>query len=48
MGLPFPPVVGQYDLAVDIRKAGRQSFQRERTSWPVTIVEADRRPKVTH
>lgn len=48
MGLPFPPVVGQYELCVDIRNTGVKSFRRERLSWPITIAEAERRPKVTH
>jgi hypothetical protein len=48
LGLPFPPVVGQYQLSIDVRKEGTQAFRRERISWPVTIAEAERRPRVTH
>ena len=48
MGLPFPPVVGQYELFVDVKKSGAQTFRREAINWPVTIVEAERRPRVTH
>lgn len=48
MGLPFPPVVGQYELCVDIRATGKTNFRRERTTWPVAIAEVERRPKVTH
>ena len=48
LGLPFPPVVGNYTLTVDTRFAGAPGFQRHRVVWPVTIAEADRRPKLTH
>ena len=44
LGLPFPPVVGNYSLCVDTRTAGVLSYQRQELSWPVTIAEADRRP----
>ena len=48
VGLPFPPVVGHYTLFVDTRRVGHTSYQRHDVSWPVSISEADRRPRVTH
>jgi len=48
LGLPFPPVVGHYILKADIRPAGITSYQRQSQSWPVSIIEADMRPKLTH
>ncbi|HEX4337165.1 MAG TPA: hypothetical protein VH062_14705 [Polyangiaceae bacterium] len=38
-GLPFPPVSGHYELRVDVRLAGEESFRREPITWPITIVE---------
>lgn len=46
-GLPFPPVVGQYELRVDVRVAGG-SWTRDSVFWPIVIVEATQRPAVTH
>jgi hypothetical protein len=48
MGLPLPPVTGHYELRVDWREAGTEGWQREPVAWPITIVEASRRPPVTH
>jgi hypothetical protein len=48
MGLPFPPVTGQYDLRVDWRFQEARGWTREAIAWPVAIVEADPRPRVTH
>lgn len=39
LGLPFPPVAGQYELRADVRMAGEETFRREPVSWPVSIVE---------
>lgn len=48
VGLPFPPVVGHYLLRADVRLVGTSSYQRQPPSWPVTIAEAEVRPKLTH
>ncbi len=48
LGLPFPPVIGHYTLRVDTRASGSSGFTRHTVNWPVNIVEADRRPRVTH
>ncbi|HLV21479.1 MAG TPA: hypothetical protein VKZ49_11370 [Polyangiaceae bacterium] len=48
LGLPMPPVAGQYELRVDWRLAGSEGFQREPTAWPVNIVEMAPPPAVVH
>jgi hypothetical protein len=48
IGLPFPPVVGQYHLSVDWRPAGSEQWHREPQTWPILIAEAAVRPRVTH
>jgi hypothetical protein len=48
LGLPFPPVIGNYTLMVDSRLSSGGGYHRQRVIWPVTIAEADQRPKVTH
>jgi hypothetical protein len=47
LGMPFPPVTGQYELRVDWRSAGAD-WQRESIAWPLTIVEHNPQPIVTH
>jgi hypothetical protein len=46
-GLPFPPVVGLYELRVDVRPSGG-SWSRDPNFWPIAIVEASSRPQITH
>ena len=48
IGLPFPPVTGQYELRVDWRAGGSETWHREPIHWPIIIVEASPRPTVTH
>jgi hypothetical protein len=49
LGLPYPPVVGQYTLQVDLRMAGEDArWQRQAAAWPIALHELDTRPKVTH
>jgi hypothetical protein len=48
LGLPFPPVVGQYDLRVDWRMEGSPSYVRAAPAWPITILEVDSTPRITH
>lgn len=48
-GLPYPPVVGQYQLQVDLRIAGEEAaWQRQAAAWPIALQELEPRPKVTH
>ncbi len=48
MGLPVPPVLGQYDLRVDWRMTGSEGWTREEATWPLAFVEQSREPVVTH
>jgi hypothetical protein len=49
LGLPYPPVVGQYNLQVDFRMSGEDArWQRQSASWPIALHELEPRPKVTH
>jgi hypothetical protein len=48
MGLPLPPVTGQYELRLDWRPAGIERWTRDLASWPLAIVEVERRPAITH
>jgi len=48
MGLPMPPVLGQYDLRVEWRQTGGTGWSREKVSWPVAFVEQSQQPVVTH
>lgn len=49
LGLPYPPVIGQYSLRVDWRSNPEADWRREPLAWPVTIQTAERkRPQVTH
>lgn len=53
LGLPYPPVIGQYSLQVDLRVSeGATSsdapWQRQSASWPIALHEIEPRPRVTH
>jgi hypothetical protein len=50
MGLPFPPVAGAYTLGIDFRLLDEDlaAWQRQSVAWPITLVETDPRPRVTH
>ncbi|MFZ5890950.1 MAG: hypothetical protein ACOY0T_07860 [Myxococcota bacterium] len=48
MGLPLPPVVGNYELCVDTRPEGSDNWQRDRLRWPLIITELEPRPSITH
>lgn len=48
VGLPFPPVVGQYQLRLDWRRSSDEGWTRDAAAWPVAIVEATPRPATTH
>lgn len=47
-GLPFPPVVGHYELRVDFRTAGHEHWVRDPLAWPISFVEVETKPRVTH
>lgn len=56
LGLPYPPVLGQYTLWVDFRMAKvagdmpaqEQQWQRQTATWPIALCEMEPRPRVTH
>jgi hypothetical protein len=48
LGLPVPPVAGTYELRVDVRATGTESWRRETTAWPLIVAQAEQRPAVTH
>jgi len=55
LGLPCPPVLGQYTLQVDVRllvdgQTSRESahWQRQSAAWPIGLYQQEARPRVTH
>jgi hypothetical protein len=55
LGLPYPPVFGQYSLQVDVRMLGEaqssregQAWQRQPAAWPIALYQMEERPLVTH
>ena len=49
LGLPFPPVSGNYELRLDWRASESKSWSREALCWPIAIVEAaPQQARVTH
>jgi hypothetical protein len=48
MGLPIPPVSGNYELRVDTRRDDSEGWRRQQASWPVIVAETEPRPAVTH
>jgi hypothetical protein len=49
LGLPYPPVFGQYSLQVDVRVLGEDTaWQRQPAAWPLALYEMESRPRVTH
>jgi hypothetical protein len=51
LGLPYPPVLGQYTLQVDVRMIGESqisNWQRQAAAWPIALYQLEARPRVTH
>lgn len=55
LGLPYPPVFGQYSLQVDLRMVADgqtvregQIWQRQAAAWPIALYQMEERPRVTH
>ncbi len=40
LGLPLPPMPDQYELKVDYRMSGTDSWRRDPAAWPLLFVEA--------
>jgi hypothetical protein len=47
-GLPAPIVPGNYQLCVDVRQPGSESFTREGVSWPLMVARLEPRPSTVH
>ena len=48
LGLPFPPLLGHYDLRVDFRIGDERTWTRDPLSWPIAFLEVSAKPHVTH
>jgi hypothetical protein len=49
LGLPYPPVFGQYSLQVDLRVIGNEAgWQRQHVEWPIALCAIEARPRITH
>lgn len=48
MGLPAPPVAGNYELRVDWRHAGSSEWKRDPIAWPLVVATLERRPTTVH
>jgi hypothetical protein len=47
-GLPFPSHLGHYDLRVEFRAGSQDAWVRDACHWPISFLEVDERPVVTH
>ncbi len=47
-GMPLPPVVGAYELRVDWREVTNETWTRDASSWPVSLVEMQTEQVVKH
>jgi hypothetical protein len=48
MGVPYPPVLGDYTLHVDWRGDENAAWQRVGITWPMSLRQLERRPTTTH
>jgi hypothetical protein len=48
MGLPFPPLLGSFELRVDFRRGPTSPWQRDALAWPIAFLEMSTAPTVTH
>lgn len=48
MGLPCPPSLGHYDVQVDFRLGDDGDWSRDSHKWPISLLEAATKTKVTH
>ncbi len=48
LGLPAPPGPGSYQLRIDFRPTGTESWLRDSATWPLLVVRPEERPRVTH
>lgn len=48
LGVPFPPMLGHYELKIEFRVGQAEAWTRDPASWPIAFLEVDSKPKVTH
>lgn len=48
LGIPAPAIPGNYQLCVDIKQPGTDSFSREAMQWPLVVARLEPRPTVVH
>ena len=48
LGVPFPPVLGEYTLHVDRRATDEDPWSREAVGWPIHLRPVDKQQMVTH
>jgi len=48
MGVPYPPVFGEYTLHVDWRVTDDEPWRRTPVRWPLSIRAGEPKPPVTH
>jgi hypothetical protein len=48
LGVPAPIVPGNYQLCVDVKQPGTDSFTREALKWPLVVARLEARPAVVH
>jgi hypothetical protein len=48
VGVPYPPVFGEYTLYVDFRATEDDSWERAVPRWPLSIRLAEPKPTTTH
>jgi hypothetical protein len=48
LGVPLPPVLGHYELKVDFRIGESEAWTRDAMSWPISFLEVENKPRVTH
>ncbi len=52
IGLPYPPVLGEYTLHVEFRSISAElseaPWQRQAVAWPIAFRQLEPRPRVTH
>lgn len=48
LGVPFPPVLGEYALHIDRRASEDHPWSRESVGWPIHLRPLQTQPPVTH
>lgn len=48
LGVPAPAVPGNYQLCVDIKQPGTDTFTRDALNWPLVVARLEPRPAVVH